>query len=268
MSDRDAQFTNLKGEENYPPWKIKFSAWAKLKGYAPHIFGRKTIRPSPPDGASPDAAMKILQEEWDDADEKVLAAIQLKVADELLVYISKPKQTAKEAWDVLSELFEPQGTLGIVLCRRELYRAACEEGEDITEHLRKMDLLHGNLTRLGQSIPEADYALVILTSLPPSWNDFINGLTENDLKSVKTVTNRISTKLKMAATNAPSSDTALTAQSNGQPPMSQVKCYECGEMGHFAWQKHGDRRNRATNGTHKGNQPQDSASFAEGDYAF
>lgn len=268
MSDRDdGRFTLLLGPENYPSWKVKFSAWAKLKNYAPHLFGRNTVRPSPPDGQSPDAAMTLLQEKWDDQDEKVLAAIQLKVADELLVYVSKPKQTAKEAWDTLSELFEPNGTLGIVLCRRELYRAACEEGEDITEHLRKMDLLHGNLTRLGQTIPEEDYALVILTSLPPSWNDFINSLTENDLKSVKTVTQRINTKLKMASTNPSSSETALTARSSGQPPMSQIKCYECGEMGHFAWQKHGDRRSRNSNGARTGS-PQDNANVADEDYAF
>lgn len=249
MSDREDRFEFLRGEENYPPWKIKFGAWGTLKGYMSHISRKKTVQPAPPAGTSPDAVMIAAQEAWDEEDEKVLAALRLKVADPLLDYVSKPGQTAKQAWDTLSDLYEPNGTLGIVLCRRDLYRATCEEGEDVTEHLRWMDMLLNNLMRLKQMISDPDYALIILTSLPPSWNDFINTLTEADLQSSVKVVQRINVRLKLSASNAAtaSDDTVLAADGEGRPAMSQVKCYECGEMGHFAWQKHGDRRNRRRN---------------------
>ncbi|KAJ8501830.1 hypothetical protein ONZ51_g377 [Trametes cubensis] len=119
---------------------------------------------------------------WHKKDVKALCAIRLCVAKDVLVYAQDVK-TSKVAWDTLAETFQENSLIGIIQVPRKLFRAQCPEGGDIEEHLHKLCSYRSELHALGQTVTDADFAMIILTSLPNSWDPFICAIDPSDVIS-------------------------------------------------------------------------------------
>jgi gag-polypeptide of LTR copia-type len=89
----------------------------------------------------------------------------LRIADKLLVYVASVK-TAKTAWETIKSLLETQGALGIVLARRKLFRAQCEEGTSIEEHIRTLRGYQKELHNLGQELKDGEFSIILLDDFP------------------------------------------------------------------------------------------------------
>ncbi|KAJ3006159.1 hypothetical protein NUW54_g4037 [Trametes sanguinea] len=98
----------------------------------------------------------------------------------LLVYV-QDATTSKEAWDTLAETFQETGPIGIIEARRKLFRAQCPKGGDIKEHLHRLRAYRSELQSLGQTLSDSNFSMIILTSLPESWNPFIRAIDLADL---------------------------------------------------------------------------------------
>ena len=153
----------LKGAENYSIWKIKMTDILMDLSFYEIVTGTNT---RPTDN-------KL--EAWLKQDQLALSMIRLRVADKMLVYVASAK-TSAEAWTALKMMLEPQGSLGIVLVRRKLFRAFMEEGTNIEEHIWMMQGFKEELISLGQEISDTEFSITMLTSLPELWNNFISGL--------------------------------------------------------------------------------------------
>jgi len=117
----------LKGAENYAMWKIKMTDILTDQGLIDYADGTNW----PPTETDPAYAT------WSLKDQKALSSIRLRVGDGPLVYITGSK-TSKAAWDALKNMYEARGPIGIVTVRRKLFRAQCEEGGDIEEHIQML----------------------------------------------------------------------------------------------------------------------------------
>jgi gag-polypeptide of LTR copia-type/Domain of unknown function (DUF4219) len=148
----------LSGTENYAVWKIKMMDILMGQDLWEYIDGT-TTQPS-------DLTSKAA---WAKKDRMVLSMIRLQVADEMLVYVASLAMS-KEVWDALKELLETQGLLGIILAQWKLFRSQCADDMLIEEHVRTLHSYQEELHNLGQKIDREEFSIILLTSLPESWN--------------------------------------------------------------------------------------------------
>jgi hypothetical protein len=222
----------LKGAENYAVWKIKMTDILTDQGLLEYADGTST----PPADSAPTAAA------WKSKDRKALSMIRLRVGDGPLVYIAGAK-TSKEAWTALKDMFEARGPIGIITVRRKLFRAQCEEGGDIEEHIRTLRGYVEELAGLGSKISDEDFSITLLTSLPDSWDPFISAVDTATLnESHKLIARVLEEDRRIRARNG--GDTALAVKYN-----PNITCFTCNEKGHIAL--HCPKRN--SGGRNKGN---------------
>jgi gag-polypeptide of LTR copia-type/Domain of unknown function (DUF4219) len=160
----------LSGAENYAVWKIQMMDILTGQDLWEYVDGT-TTQPSDP---TPKAA-------WAKKDRMVLSMIRLWVAAKMLVYVASSVMS-KEAWDVLKGLLETQGVLGIILARWKLFRSQCADDTPIEEHVQTLHGYQEELHNLGQKIDGEEFSIILLTSLPKSWNNYIASINTTVLK--------------------------------------------------------------------------------------
>ena len=209
----------LKGADNYAVWKIKMMDILTDQGLWEYVD---------PGTAPSDTNQKPA---WEKKDRTALSTIRLRVADKLLVYVASAK-SSKDAWDTLKGLLEAQGPLGIVLARRKLFRAKCDDGTSIEDHIRTLRVYQEELQNLGQKIEDSEFSIILLTSLPDSWNNYISSIDSSALTNAPQLIARIlehDRRLKIQSTE----DTALAAKWGKKKYNSKITCFGCGKRGHI-----------------------------------
>jgi len=83
--------------------------------------------------------------------------------------------TAREMWDQLTMVKESKGQLGVLAMRRALYRATAE-GFDMVTHISKLCQLQDELHIMDSLISNEDFVMILLTSLPESWDNYTTSL--------------------------------------------------------------------------------------------
>ena len=194
------------------------------QGYYDHVDGSK---PTPTGDAAAAAA-------WKKKDHQALSSIRLRVGDKMLVYIASAA-TSMIAWNTLRDTLEQQGALGIVLVRRKLFRAHCEEGTSIEEHVRTLKGYQEELHSLGQKLSEEELSITILMSLPDSWDTFISSTDTSALtNAAKLIARIIEHDRRLRSRNA--DDKGLVAKGKFQKKsehLKKIKCFGCGKKGHY-----------------------------------
>jgi hypothetical protein len=75
-------------------------------------------------------------------------------------------------WEQLSMVKESKGQLGVLATRRALYRATAEEGFEMVGHVSRLRQLQEELHLMGSLVSDEDFVMILLTSLPESWDNF------------------------------------------------------------------------------------------------
>ena len=107
-----------------------------------------------------------------------------------MVYIASSK-SSKDAWDTLKGLLEAQGLLGIVLAFWKLFQANCGDGTSIEDHIRTLRVYQEELQNHRQKIEDSEFSIILLTSLPDSWNNYISSIDSSALTNVLQLIARI-----------------------------------------------------------------------------
>jgi gag-polypeptide of LTR copia-type/Domain of unknown function (DUF4219) len=152
----------LSGAENYAVWKIKMMDILTGQDLWEYVDGT-TTQPSD---------QTLGRGTWVKKDRMALSTIRLRVADKMLIYVAS-STTLKEAWDTLKSLLETQGALGIVLAWRKLFQSQCADGMPIEKHIQTLRGYQEELHNLGQKIDGEEFSIILLTSLPESWDNYI-----------------------------------------------------------------------------------------------
>jgi hypothetical protein len=79
-------------------------------------------------------------------------------------------QSASDMWKQLTLVKESRGKLGILATRRALYHSIAEEGFDLLEHISKLRKLQEELHLRGSLVSDEDFAMILILSLPESWD--------------------------------------------------------------------------------------------------
>ncbi|KAJ3559243.1 hypothetical protein NM688_g456 [Phlebia brevispora] len=176
-------------------------------------------------------AAKAKLDEWVKKDRVALTAIRLCVANHLIVYVASA-DSSKTAWDMLKEMFQPKGAIGIVLARQKFYRAECADGANIEEHIWMLRGYQEELNALRQKISDSDFVMTLLTSLPEPWNPFIAAIEVTEQTWSSDVIAQVLQESRWI--KKPDDDVALAAKGKFPRKLkSRVRCYFCGKLGHI-----------------------------------
>jgi len=111
---------------------------------------------------------------WGSNDTFTRMQIQCNLTDAQMVHVNQCK-TALEMWRSLKGMHDNRGHQALVIYMRMLYRLAAEEGNNIIEHLNKMQEGRECINPMGDAcfyIPDTTFKLLICQSLPPSWDNY------------------------------------------------------------------------------------------------
>lgn len=107
--------------------------------------------------------------------EKAFSVLVLNVSTPRL-YLITSCQTPKEAWDTLRGHFERDTLANKLLLKKKYFRCEIEEGESLTEHLKRMKELTEQLGAIGAVTEEEDQIVTLLGSLPSSYATVVTAL--------------------------------------------------------------------------------------------
>jgi hypothetical protein len=108
--------------------------------------------------------------EWEVHERKALGMIRLSLATLAPFNILKEK-TTKELMDALGKLYERPLVSNKVFLMKRLFNMNMSQGGSVADHLNKFDTVTNQLSFVKVDFDDDVRALLILCSLPESWND-------------------------------------------------------------------------------------------------
>ena len=115
----------------------------------------------------------------DDLEELQMQAagiIRLCLSDQVM-YQVMDENVPKKIWEKLESQFMSKTATTKVYLKQKLYRLKMQEGSDFVEHMNAFNQVVTDLARLSVKIDEEDRAILLLCSLPPSYEHLITTLT-------------------------------------------------------------------------------------------
>ena len=108
-------------------------------------------------------------EQWEILDRKALGTIRLFLVASIAFNISKEK-TMVDLINALVKLYEKPSTSNKVFLMKRLFNMKMSEGGSITDHLNDFNTVTNQLSSVGVNFDDEVRALLILCSLPKSWD--------------------------------------------------------------------------------------------------
>ena len=135
--------------------------------------------------------------EWVEMDEKAASVICLNLGDEVIHNILETK-TAKEVWEKLEGLYMRKNLTNKLYVKKQLYSLHMNEGSNLLEHLNTFNMLNTQLSSFGVNYEDKDKALLLLASLPTSFDHLVTTLMYGkETIVVKEVTSALLSHIKM-----------------------------------------------------------------------
>ena len=113
--------------------------------------------------------------DMDEMDEKETSIIRLNLGDEVIHNILEAK-TTKEIWEKLEGLYMRKNLTNKLYVKKQLYSLHMKEGSDLLEHLNTFNMLNTQLSSFGVNYEDEDKVLLLLTSLPTSFDHLVTTL--------------------------------------------------------------------------------------------
>ena len=82
-----------------------------------------------------------------------------------------------EAWKVLKDDFEKRSRMFTIDLWRWLQDVHCEDNRNVRTHFDNLRNMREELAALSESIPDWDFAAIILSSLPKSYDTYLSTIT-------------------------------------------------------------------------------------------
>ena len=113
--------------------------------------------------------------EWMDIDERAISSIEAYITDDVLNHVVSCT-TAKDMWDELEAIYLGKSLSNKLFLKKKLFKLEMKEGEDVMKHINIFNALINDLNWIDVQISEEDQALLLLASLPDSYEHFITTL--------------------------------------------------------------------------------------------
>ena len=248
MSTEETNFRIAQlSSENYHSWKFDMKMLLVGKDVYDIVTGDETLAP----GAS-----EAKRTHFKKRDHLAMSMICLAVSPSMKIYV-RSANTGKEAWDALAGHFEEKTLSRKIMYRRKLYNLTMENNS-ATEHINRMKTIVDHLDALDDQVQEKDLVMILMSSLPESYNNLITTLETLEEKKLTWdyVRDRIVTEYERKKTlhpktvprnenalyvgerssGAPRNQTRNNGNQQTHPPQQQktkFKCHYCHKKGHL-----------------------------------
>jgi hypothetical protein len=153
---------------NYQSWKYNMKLVLMERG----LWGfTQPGKETPPEADATTAVKNAFRLRSD----KAYSLIALNVEKDIQIHISSVTDPSA-AWERLQKQFEFVSVTQIVRLTRKFYAASMDEGADMIQHLTHMTRLAEQLRELKEEISSKKFAMVVLGTLPESYEHFLTSL--------------------------------------------------------------------------------------------
>jgi len=157
MSALNVKIDKFMGRNSFNLWKIKMRALLKQQGLWVPL-------------AKKDPGVDIA--EMASLEEKAHATIMLCLADDIITEIVD-QETAAGLWLKLESLYMTKSLTNKLLLKQHLFGLQMQEGTPLRDHLDQLNTILLDLRNIEVKIEDEDAALILLVSLPPSYENFV-----------------------------------------------------------------------------------------------
>ena len=154
---------------------IDFAYWRmQIEDY---IYGKKFHLPLL--GTKPKT---IKDEDWNLLDRQVLGVIRLTLSRSVAHNVVKEKTTV-DLMKTLSSMYEKPSTNNKVYLMKKLFNLKKAEGTHVAQHLNEFNTITNQLSTMGIEFDDEVRALILLASLPNSWEAMRMAVSNSTRKS-------------------------------------------------------------------------------------
>ncbi|GFY80950.1 hypothetical protein Acr_01g0007590 [Actinidia rufa] len=192
----------------------------------------------------------IKEDEWEELESRCVSTNRPCIADNIINNVMD-EDLASALWEKLEKLYLAKSLTNKLHLKRQLYKMKIEEGRNLMEHMNVFNGYLDQLRKIDAKIEEEDKALLLLTSLPNSYDILATTLLyEKDtvsLEQVQSVLVSHCTKKRSSFKDGESATLAIqrvnrgkksndksggSNESNSNSRGKGVQCYYCKEFGH------------------------------------
>nr|KYP42874.1 Retrovirus-related Pol polyprotein from transposon TNT 1-94 [Cajanus cajan] len=220
-----------------------------------YLYQKKLHQPL--EGKKPEG---MKDDEWFLLDRQALGVIRLTLSRNVAFNIAKEKTTVG-LMTALSSMYEKPSASNKVHLMRRLFNLRMTEGASVAQHLNELNIVTTQLSSVGIEFDDEVRALILLSSLPESWNATVTAVSSssrsNKLKSDVVRDLVLSEEIRRRESGESSTSSVLHTESRGRAPTrgngrgksrdnrsksrnhrssnnsKTIKCWNCGQTGHY-----------------------------------
>ncbi|GKA76072.1 hypothetical protein Tco_0782450 [Tanacetum coccineum] len=147
------------GKNNFSQWRIKIRALLKQQGIWAPLAGPKQT--------------DMTVAKYNSQDENAHSTILLSLSDGVLYEVAD-EETATGVWKKLEKLYMTKSLTNKLLLKQRLFSLRMKEGSSLKEHLDGLNSILMDLKNVEVKIEDEDATIVLLVSLPPSFESFVS----------------------------------------------------------------------------------------------
>ena len=222
-------------------WKMQIEDYLYQKKLYQPLLGKK------PDN--------IMEDDWNLLDRQALGVIRLTLSRNVAFNIVKEKTTAG-LMAALSSMYEKPSASNKVHLMRRLFNLRMTEGASVAQHLNELNTITTQLSSVEIEFDDEVRALILLSSLPDSWNATVTAVSSSSgnskLKFDDVRDLVLSEEIRRRESGETSNSSALHTETRGRTSernsnrsrsksrrgksrwgRKDFNCYNCGKKGHF-----------------------------------
>ncbi|KAH9650014.1 hypothetical protein KPL70_026198 [Citrus sinensis] len=156
------------GKNDFNMWKVKMEALLIIQGLGDAI--ELATKKEGKEGSSSRTPEQIAE-----IDKKAKSTIILSLSDLVIREVSKEK-TMAELWAKLESLYMTKSLANKLYIKKRMFSLKMAEGSSLDEHIDEFNKVCDTLETIDEGLNDEGKALLLISSLPPSYSNFVNAL--------------------------------------------------------------------------------------------